>query len=145
MKYFLALVLTFLALPAVAQEVGECDWRASAQAIVEPWEGNTRTFANGKTRIALMDGIEPAAGALYLLVLSPPHDELGGRQCRIIGAMSGVGFGNVDFAALQAGYDPAVGLIFALPVSVFDGENFRPHELNFTVNQATGHIGAELR
>ena len=100
---------------ASAQEAVFCDWQASAQAIVEPWSEHTRTFANGDVRLALLDTIEPAAGAFHILVLSPPYDELGSRQCRTIGMSSGMGFGGVDFATLDADYDPSVGLIFGLP------------------------------
>lgn len=134
-----------LASPTIAQQVGECDWRASAQAIAEPWEKTTRTFANGRTRLAVLDLIEPAAGAFYLLVLSPPEDELGGRQCRVIGMGNGVGFAGLNFEALEAGYDPSVGLMFSLPVSIYGDGDFRPRQLNLSLNQATGHIGAELR
>lgn len=148
MKRFLGAILPLmLASAASAQDVGECDWRASAQALAEPWQENTRTFANGKTRLAVMDVIEPAAGAYYLMVLSPPYDEVGGRQCRIIGMGHGIGFAGIDFNSLDASYDPATGLTFALPVSVYDGANggFAPKVLGFTLNQATGHIGTGLR
>ena len=131
--------------PAVAQEVGECDWRASAHAIAEPWEQTTRTFANGRTRLAVLDLIEPAAGAYYMLVLSPPEDGLGGRQCRVVGAGNGMGFAGLKFETLEAGYDPAIGLMFSLPVSVYDDGDFRSHDLHLTLNQATGHIGAKLK
>ncbi|WP_341368285.1 hypothetical protein [Yoonia sp. BS5-3] len=57
--------------PAAAQEAIPCDWQASAQHLVEPWEENSRTFANGDVRVAALDTIEPAAGFAYLMVLSP--------------------------------------------------------------------------
>ncbi|PHQ81797.1 MAG: hypothetical protein COB65_09870 [Thalassobium sp.] len=31
---------------ATAQTAAPCDWQASAQALVEPWEDNSATFAN---------------------------------------------------------------------------------------------------
>lgn len=146
-QFWLMALAVLLSPPALAQEVGECDWRASAQAMAEPWQENTRIFANGKTRLALMDVIEPAAGAFYLLVLSPPFDELGGRQCRIIGMGNGVGFSGVNFSELQAQYDPAKGLQFTLPVTYYDGSTagFVARTLNMTLNQATGDIGTDLR
>ena len=145
-KFLAPLATTLLPLPALAQEVSNCDWQASAWALVEPWEANTRTFANGAVRLALLDTVEPAAGAFHILVLSPPYAELGDRQCRTIGMGQGMGFSGADFQALDAGYDPAVGLIFTLPVQRYvpDTAGFAPATLRFTLNQSTGAIRPEL-
>lgn len=136
----LALCLSGFAV--LAQEVGDCDWRANAQVLAEPWEQSTRTFANGAVRLALLDTVEPAAGAFHVLVLSPPYDELGERQCRVVSYQGGSGYAALDFANLQAGYDPAYGLVFTLPGQVFDPNSgaTRPSFLNFTLNQSTGGI-----
>jgi hypothetical protein len=144
MKYLAisALALSLGTGSAMAQSVNPCDWAASAQAIVEPWEANSRTFSNGKTRLALLDTIEPAAGALHILVLSPPYDELGGRQCRVISASPGIGYAGISFDRLTAGYDPSVGLMFDVPIGLYDPGTggTRPALLSFTLNQATGAI-----
>lgn len=124
----------------LAQSANPCDWQASAQAIVEPWEDNTRVFANGKVRIASIDTIEPAVGAAYLLVLSPPYGETGERQCRVVGSSDQIGFAGLDFDKLQAGYDPAVGLVFAMPVSTVSGDNFIKRVLVVTLNQSNGEM-----
>lgn len=138
MKWALGIV-TFLApFCAAAQSANPCDWQASAQAIVEPWEDNTRVYANGKVRIAFIDTIEPAAGAAYLLVLSPPFGETGERQCRVVGATDQLGFAGLDFDRLQAGYDAAVGLVFAMPVSTLEGDDFVRKVLVVTLNQSSG-------
>ena len=131
---------------AVAQEVGECDWRNTASSILEPWEEFTRTFANGAVRIAVIDMVEPGVAPLHLLVLSPPYDELNIRQCRIVTLEGTRGFADLDFAALDAAYDPAVGLIFTLPVRYFDIDlaDIRETTLRFTLNQATGQMGAQF-
>lgn len=129
--------------PAMAQEAVPCDWPARADSIVEPWEANTRTFANGKVRLALLDTAEPAAAAFHILVLSPPYDELGLRQCRTVG-LNGMGFAGADFSSLEAEYDPAVGLIFTMGVQLYGEADFVPRTLRFTLNQATGAIGAQL-
>ena len=141
-----ALALTLAATGAVAQQVSDCDWRASAQAVAEPWEQNSRTFSNGAVRLALLDTIEPAAAAFHLLVLSPPYDEVGGRQCRVLSFQGATGFGAMDFAALFAEYDPARGLFFEIPVEVYDGTRGEmiPRWLNLVLNQATGEIDAWL-
>ncbi|PSL17861.1 hypothetical protein [Shimia abyssi] len=128
----------------VAQEAFDCDWPARAEAIVEPWSENTRTFANGEVRLALLDTIEPAAAAFHILILSPPYDEVGGRQCKTLSLAEGIGFAGVDFGQLQAGYDPAVGLVFDVSAGEYDtgsGTTGMQH-LRFTLNQATGEIRA---
>ncbi|SMX40573.1 hypothetical protein [Maliponia aquimaris] len=145
------LALPLLVLPSLAAaqdyvvSVLDCDWQAGARNIVEPWEANTRTFSEGKTRLAMLDTIEPAAGWAYVLVLSPPYSELGDRQCKVIG-LNGMGFAGMDFAGLTASYDPATGLSFALPVDVYDFDSGMPARatLGFTLNQATGDIATRL-
>ena len=146
MKFKSALVALCLPGTLWAQTVSDCDWRASAHALVEPWDINSRTFSNGQTRLALTDTIEPAAGSYHLVVLSPPYDELGGRQCKVISLDGSIGFAGVNFGALNAAYDPSQGLLFDLPVEVFDAPSgaFLPNWLSLTVNQATGRIDAWL-
>ncbi|HHB80751.1 MAG TPA: hypothetical protein ENK83_03250 [Aliiroseovarius sp.] len=147
MKWIFAFMLALIAGGAAAQEVSDCDWRASARNIGEPWEQNTRTFSNGKTRLALLDTPEPAAGAFHILILSPPYDELGVRQCKVVSASAGIGFYGLDFTGLQAQYDPAIGLGFAIP-----GQSYVPETdgsaamyLLITLNQATGQITARVQ
>jgi hypothetical protein len=144
MKFILSLCIAACAAPAFAQEVSPCDWQSSARNVVEPWAENTATFADGDVRLINLDTIEPAVGFAYLMILSPPFDELGDRQCAVIGAGSGVGFAGLDFGSLEAGYDPAVGLVFDLVVRGYDPETAdTPRKfLNVTLNQATGAIGA---
>lgn len=140
--------LACLASPASAQTVEECDWRASAQALVEPWDApqNTRTFANGDVRLAVTDVIEPAAGAYHLIIFSPPFDELGGRQCRVISADGNLGFTGLTLEAMISDYDPAIGLSFAIQSGAYDPKTggTLPMVLLVTLNQATGAITAEL-
>jgi len=148
------LVLTFLILAgaviptfSVAQSVTDCDQRARADAIVEPWEKNSRSFANGAVRVALLDSIEPAAGALHVLVLSPPLDQMGARQCRIVSVDGALGFSALDFAAMRASYDPARGLTLRMPGMAFSPADgvAHPIRLSVTINQATGEVGASVR
>ncbi|MEO1797277.1 MAG: hypothetical protein AAFR53_09695 [Pseudomonadota bacterium] len=141
-----AAVLSLLAAPAAAQEVSPCDWRTQAAAIVEPWEKHTRTFGSGAVRLALMDVVEPAAGAFHLMILSPPFDELGTRQCRALSFEGSMGFAGIDFPRLTASYDPAQGLIWEVPVSIIDPASggIAPRALRFVLNQATGALRAEF-
>lgn len=148
MKTALPAALTLLAgaLPGAAQSVSDCDWRARADAVVEPWEAHTRTYANGAIRVALLDTIEPGAAALNLLVLSPPYDELGGRQCKVVGFEDGLGFAGLDFSQLGATYDPATGLTVSLPGTIFLPEDGFSNSilLHVTINQATGDVTARM-
>ena len=142
---YLALALSLiLAAPATAQAVIDCDgWQSSARNIPEPWEANIRTFANGNIRVALLDTIEPAAGAFYLMIIAPPYDELGSRNCGVIADGDGViVFDGLFFDQLGASYDPATGLTLRVPVSLFAPATggFDPAILAVTINQATGTI-----
>lgn len=132
------------AMPAAAQSVLDCSgWQASARNIPEPLENHTRTFANGNIRATLLDTIEPAAGAFYLMVIAPPYDELGSRNCAIIGSTDGsMGFGGLFFDNISASYDPASGLTLRLPAQVFAPATggFDPAILAVTINQSVGTI-----
>lgn len=134
--------------PLLAQTVtlSECDWQSSAQNLPEPWEAHTRSFANGNVRLALLDTIEPAVGWAWLMVLSPPEQDWGGRQCRLLGLES-AGFAGMDFSSLTAEYDPAIGLMFSVNVQWYDFAlgQARPASLWFSLNQSTGEINAQLQ
>jgi len=144
---FATFVATLACLPAasLAQEVAACDLRASARNLAEPWDANTMTFADGAIRVAVIDMIEPAGGAFYLLVLSPPRNEIGDRQCRFVGAQNGIGFWSLDMKGTEAAYDPATGLTLTIPAAVTGpGDTGAPplRPLTVTINQATGEVTA---
>jgi len=130
--------------PLHAQAIIDCtSWQASARNIPEPWEQHTRTFANGNIRVALLDTIEPAAGAFYLMVITPPYDELGSKTCWIVADQDGgIGFAGLEFQQLGASYDPARGLTLRLPASLYAPATggFDPAILAVTINQATGDV-----
>jgi hypothetical protein len=138
------LALVLAPLVARAQVVAECDARALAGNIVEPWEENSRSFANGNVRLAVLDTIEPAAAAFNILVLSPPFGMMGERQCRIVSLDSGLGFFSATLRGMRAGYDPTIGLNFAIDVQLFNPQTGlgSPAVLRLTLNQASGEIGA---
>ncbi len=134
--------LVFSAAAVSAQEVADCDWVANAQNIMEPWDENTRTFSNEKVRVAAIDTVEPAAAAFHLLILSPPYDEVGGRQCRVISRATNIGFTALYFQEMQASYDPSKGLMITVPVGL-DPDKIGLSEaqlLTLTLNQSTGEI-----
>lgn len=140
-----------LAQPAMAQEViSECDWPASLRNIMEPWEDHTRTFANGKIRIAHVDtGGEPVCCSSYLAILAPTGSEieLESRQCKLLTdgpEMSG--FNWIAFDAITASYDPGLGLLLNVPVERYDfaGDGTTiPATIGIRINQATGEIYTE--
>ena len=141
-------ILAATAIPtfSVAQSVTDCDQRARADSIVEPWSDNSRTFANGAVRVALLDSIEPASGAFHLLVLSPPFDQMGARQCKLVSLDGALGFAGLDFTAMRASYDPARGLTLRMPGQAFSPADgvAHPIRLSVTINQATGKISASV-
>lgn len=146
MRATLAAALIGLATSASAQSVQDCDWQASAANIMEPWREHSRTFADGDVRVAVLDTVEPAAGSLYVLLLSPPRGDLGERQCRVIGVDDGIGFSRLRFDTLVSRYYPDIGLMFQMPAEIYfnDQDAFVPVTLTFSVNQATGEIGVEV-
>lgn len=142
MRCILPLITTLFASPLAAQTSFPCDWQARADAIVEPWEDNTAVFADGAVRVALLDTIEPAAAAFYLLILHPPFDELGARTCTVVGLDDGLGYANMKFNELEAEYDPATGLTFNVPAAIYQPEQSSQNMalLSIVVNQATGTV-----
>jgi len=137
-----AALIAALAAPAAAQTAFPCDWQAQVDAIVEPWEDNSATFANGAVRVALLDVIEPAAAAAYLLVLHPPIDEVGGRTCTLVGLDGGLGYAAIFFNELTADYDPSAGLKITVPAIIYLPEqSFQNSALvSIVVNQSTGDV-----
>jgi hypothetical protein len=147
MKTLLSIAMIGLfAPPLAAQTVSDCDWESSARNLIEPWEDHSKVFAEGDVRLAILDTIEPAVASMHLLVLSPPRGHFGDRQCKTIGIDNGLGFSGIMWDELSAGYDPAVGLVFEVPVSRFDPmtEGFPTSLLSFTLNQSTGDIDAVI-
>lgn len=142
-----ALPLLLLAAPALAVTVEDCtDYRTSVAAVAEPLEQNTRAFGNGAIRLVVTDTIEPAGGALHLVVIHPPVDEVGGRQCHVVSLDGGLGFSGLELTAATARYDPATGLTVVIPVGAFDPSlgDVADATLAVTINQATGQIRAGL-
>jgi len=142
MRHILLALATLLASPATAQVASVCDWQARADAIVEPWEDNTATFANGAVRVALLDVAEPAAAAYYLLILHPPVDSVAGRTCTVIGQSDNLGYAAIFFNELEASYDPEAGLKLHVPAIIYLPEQDFQNSTQLTigVNQSTGDV-----
>lgn len=132
--------------PAFAVEVRECDWAASAQALAEPWERNTRSFYNGQLRVALIDtGGEPACCSMHLLVLAPDKtSETGERMCRLVSNANKMGFESIDFARLTTRYDAGRGLLIVFPYTLYvDGLSHRSGVARVRVNLEKSSMSAE--
>jgi hypothetical protein len=147
MRLVMTAVLALCAAPAWSESasVQPCgpDLPGHARSIAEPWEDNTMTFANGAVRVAILDTIEPAAGAFHLLVLSPPYDELGDRQCRIVSyGGDWLGFGGLSLERVEASYDPATGLRIVMDMGRYVPETGLNDVLALavTINQSTGAV-----
>lgn len=141
----------FLSGPAVAQAaISDCDWPASLRNIVEPWESHTRTFANGKIRVAHVDtGGEPVCCSSYLAVLAPTGSEveLESRQCKLLTDGPELsGFNWIHFDSITASYDPGLGLLLSVPLERYDSGgtgSTTPATVGIRINQATGEIYTE--
>ncbi|MGR3434548.1 MAG: hypothetical protein ACU0CO_06615 [Shimia sp.] len=139
-----ALIAALLGAPAQAQSVAQCDFRASAAALAEPWADHTRTYANGAIRVALSDVGAPGSGPLHLIVLAPSGDPADPRLCRVVSLDGTLGFADIAFGAGRATYDPARGLALLFDVRAQAASEARTAVLEVVVNQATGSIAASL-
>ncbi|MEP1206795.1 MAG: hypothetical protein ABJM29_07190 [Rhizobiaceae bacterium] len=135
-------VSTALAEPMIS----ECGGPARVDAIVEPWNEATRTFASGRIRIVALDTAEPACCSFHLAIIAPdPNNELGLRQCVSLNdGGEWTGFQFVDVAGTQSSYDPGKGLLLSVPVERYiDGVRSMKMVVNIRINQATGSVVIE--
>jgi len=133
-----ALFVATLAGPAVGfPTLSDCAWQASAQYLAEPWGVNTATFGNGATRIAVIDTTEPTAGSYGLVILSPPYNDFGERQC-----MQLFGFSALSLDGMTSAYDPSIGIQMSLTGQVYLEEEaeFASAQVDIIIDQATGAI-----
>ena len=122
---FLPLAMV-LPVPASAQQVQPCEsggifpYETTALAIAEPWEDNTRSFADGQLRLTVMDIYEPALGALYLMVIFEP---LGGtadlRNCVLI-SNGTLGFPDMTLEGLEVGATEGPEALFLVPTTFYN-------------------------
>lgn len=141
----IALTLGF-SFPALAVQVSDCDWPASARNLAEPWEKYSRVLANGAVRIALIDtGGEPVCCSMRLLILAPDkNDVMGNRMCRLIGTTGTLGFESLEFERLTASYDPQRGLVLTFPYTLYiDGIRHKQALARVFINTARGTVTAQ--
>ena len=147
-RFFIATILSILSFNiATAGELRQCGVESNLANIWEPWEDYTRTFANGNIRIAAVDtGGEPTCCAEHLVILSP-HPEWN-RSCTVLSSNGSLGFNYMYFDEITTSYDPAKGLLLAVPVSYYDYEasgadRFEPETFHIRINQTTGTVELE--
>jgi hypothetical protein len=145
-----ALIAALAASPVGAQYMLGCNdsWLASPIFIAEPWEQNTRTWANGAIRLAVLDTMgEPACCSVHLLVISPNlRSEMPGHvECGVISAHEGeLGWSDIDLHGARSSYDAVRGLLISVPVRTYvDGIDFRPGTLRVRINQQIGAVSFE--
>ncbi|MEM8537100.1 MAG: hypothetical protein AAGF56_04475 [Pseudomonadota bacterium] len=129
-----------------AQTIIDCEERAALSEMYSAAGEKLRTFANGDVEISIIDTGEQNLANVYLKVVSPPRDDLGLRQCRLIGAAQDKGFAGMNINSMESSYDPATGLQLSMIIRTYDpaSETLPRRFLFFTVNQATGQITADV-
>ena len=142
-RILLACLLALLPSLASAAQLNPCDWRASAEMLIEPWGEHTVEVED--IRIALIDTGEPAAEAFHLLILSP--DPEGRRQCNLLSATHDVGFGAIDFKGIEVA-DVPDGIMLAISTFFFnDGHGSvdleNPVYLHLIIDPEAGTIALE--
>ena len=133
--------LSSTALPASAQSLPYCKTSNAGLAA----EVKSKTFANGKIVLTLLDAGTPSHGAKYVRVEWPPVDTVPAETCRILGFDDTTGFAAVYFDDIKSAYDPSKGLTLSVPaLFVLPQESFLNTMLvHMTINQATGEISTE--
>jgi hypothetical protein len=137
MRYLCA-VLLILCSAAEAAEVGPCNDLDRVSYLV----GETKSYSEGKIRIAIVDTDgEPVCCSSHLLVFIPSPEI--GSQCFAVsqkaakGSESQLGFNSIEFNRIKATYDPHRGLQLNVPYSLYnDGGRGKAGSANVRVNLA---------
>ncbi len=137
-----------LASPAFAVTVRDCDGvTESAFNIVEPWEGSSRTFYQGRVRVASLDtGGEPACCSAHLLILFYADDDPESFVCRLVSDRGPTGFAGIDFKSLRSSYDARRGLLLTFSYAVMPaggGANSNHGLAKVRINVPAGVVKAE--
>ena len=144
------LLLVANTLSAQAEIVRDCEGEITINLLAEPWENNTRIFANGNVRIAVLDYWDPANAAFLLAVMYLPNDyiEAEGRACKVVSAGGiGDGYNMLSLDGLKASYDPTRGLALMIDAEKYDYDAGRaiPGTVTVVINRATSQVQASFR
>ncbi|SHI85171.1 hypothetical protein [Wenxinia saemankumensis] len=142
MRIAAAVALAWLASPAAAQVIRDCDSHiANARNLALPYDEATRMFANGDITLISLLLDEPACCGAHLMVLYPdPEDPF--TACALVTTKDELGWSNLDLPGTEGAYDPATGLTLDVPARRWDGSDFAPFTLSVIVNQQTGVVRA---
>lgn len=152
MKQTLAAAAAFAALalasPVAAASVRPCDGVTEAAFnIVEPWDANSRTFYQGRVRVASLDtGGEPACCSAHLLIVFYASDDPESFTCRLVSDRDRTGFAGIDFSTIKSSYDPKRGLLLTFGYSVMPsdgGPTPRRAMTKVRVNVPAGAVAVE--
>ncbi len=133
-----------------AQQVQDCEtnavfpYQTTAMAIAEPWEANTRSFADGKVRIAIMDTWEPAYGAYYLMVMYWSGNEGGElRTCDLV-SQGELGFVGMTLEGMEASYNAGLGLVLKVPTTFYNPveDEFEEGFIEVLIDRAANRVKA---
>lgn len=144
--FIAAAALLAAAVPVAAAEVRDCDFAASLQTLVEPWEKNIRNYYNGSVRVALVDTWgEPACCSTHLLIMIPNNDESEhSRICKVVGDKGTNGYQAIAIDKIRTRYDAARGLLIEYPFKRYvDGVKFQPGVARVRVNLQQGTVKVE--
>ncbi len=131
--------------PAPAQELQPCDARSAAPGLSDFGRDDVRTFGDGNILVARLDTGRPAFAPMRLLILSPPRDAEGRRQCRLVRLEDGLGFGQLYLSRAGARYDPGRGLTADVPGLILLEDGFsNPILVHVTINQQSGAIALDM-
>lgn len=143
----IAATAVFSTTSANAQSLSDCDdWRSAVLGIAEPWEANTKTYADGTVRLVIMDVGEPVLGSFRLLILTPPTDaNPDARQCQVMSPDPDLGFAGLSFDGVTDSTDPT-GLTVLIPAKrwIAETDTYGDAILSVTVNATDGAIAASL-
>jgi len=152
MKILSILALMLFSVSANATVVGECGMLNSIDLIQEPWEKNTKTFYNGKVRVAAIDTQgEPACCSSHLVLLVPQNDEIGSVSCFVVSQVrydssepSYLGFQSVSVAGITSKYEAGKGLLLSVPFTTYiDGIDSNRGRAKVRINLQKGTVVLE--
>lgn len=133
-----ACLLTLLPSAASAAQFTHCDWRASAEMLVEQWDGHNASVDG--IHIALFDTGQPGSQAFHLLIHSP--DPEGRRQCTLLSAGRDAGFGAIDFEGIAV-EDTPDGIMLAINTFFFNVDIENLFYLHLIIDPEFGTIALE--
>jgi len=149
MKTIISIFLLIFSTAAHAQRVTPClegadiRYEASVLAIAEPWEDNTRTFADGDIRIAVIDTYEPAYGAYYLMVMYWAGNNSELRSCDLV-SQGELGFVGMTLEGMEASFKPGLGLVLQVPTTFYNPveDEFEDGFIEVVVDRAANRVMA---